>query len=72
VLKSAKRKKGICQNYAFSAPLCTSCQQLAKKKNHQHCHCGSTKNNYLENTLNDFVPLKTLFFSRQAIFFFYP
>ena len=62
-------KKKLVKIMPFFAPLSTFCQQLASKKNHQPCNCGSTKNNYLENTLNDFVILKMLFFSRQAIFF---
>jgi hypothetical protein len=52
----------------FSAPLPTFYQQLASEKNHQHCNCCLTKNNYLENTLNGFVPQKMLFLSRKAIF----
>lgn len=63
-----ERRKGLVKIKPFSAPQHTFYQQHTSEKNHQHCNYNSTKNNYLENTLNGFVPLKMLFLSGKLFF----
>lgn len=59
-------RKELVKIKPFSALPCTFCQQHASGKSHQHGNCGSTRNNYLENTLNGFVSLKMFF--KKAVF----